>query len=56
MTDASFHYTLGAANDEESWSSHLTPLLFWKHVEQQLRLYLTQDEPDDLIDAIVGQA
>lgn len=45
-------YSSGAGDDEEAWSRHLSPPLFWKHREEILNTS-TEDEADQVIDAIV---
>lgn len=50
-----FWYTPGAADDHESWARHLTPQLFWEHVEQ-FTAELTNEQTEDIIDGIVKKA
>eukprot|EP00934_Nitzschia_sp_Nitz4_P005840 Nitzschia sp. Nitz4//scaffold159_size51929//31719//33494//NITZ4_006881-RA/size51929-snap-gene-0.63-mRNA-1//-1//CDS//3329537580//5830//frame0 len=52
----SFYYTAGAADDQESWSRNLTPLLFWCNVRDFLHRVASkplEDEMDTWLDSLV---
>ena len=51
--DSGYFYLPGAGDDEESWARHLTPTLFWDHVDELLDPTLTDDEVDARIDTVV---
>ena len=51
-----YYYLPGAGDDEESWARHLTPALFWDHVDDLLDPFLTDDEVDSRIDAVVANS
>lgn len=51
-----FWYTPGAADDQQEWARHLTPRLFWNHVEQLLNgEEMTDNDTDLAIDTLVQQ-
>jgi tRNA A64-2'-O-ribosylphosphate transferase len=54
--DAGYYYLPGAGDDEESWARHLTPALFWSHIEDLIDPSLTEDDVDSRIDTLVTLA
>jgi tRNA A64-2'-O-ribosylphosphate transferase len=50
-----FHYTPGAADDQESWARHLSPNLFWSHIKIILDESTTDDETDVVVDMLVNE-
>jgi tRNA A64-2'-O-ribosylphosphate transferase len=53
MEDKQFFYTPGAADDEESWSRHLSPLIFWENIISEFEGIDDDDEFDAKLDSLV---
>jgi tRNA A64-2'-O-ribosylphosphate transferase len=48
------NYSVGAADDEESWARGLTPDLFWTHANELLDDCTTHEETEAVMDRIVA--